>query len=48
MINSVRAKSSEGYGSLSTSMFVAEDEVAPALPIDAAAVRAQLAVLERL
>ena len=41
-MNSVRAKSSEGHGSLSKDMSVAEAEVAPALPIDAAAVRTQL------
>ena len=44
-MNSVRAKSSKGHGSLSKDMSVAEAEVAPALPIDAAAVRTQLVAM---
>ena len=47
-MNSVRAKSytkDRDSLSLSKDMSVAEDEVAPALPIDAAAVRRQVAAL---
>ena len=51
-MNSVRAKSYSTKDrdslSLSKDMSVAEDEVAPALPIDAAAVRTQVAALKRL